>query len=387
MVVAGLRDNPDRVRRAQAENHSTTSTPATAATVEKAVTAAPAAAEPAGSPSESSGKARPHPRSRTRRPPQAKQAPRASAACPAPMTASPGSSKSCFKRRECAMRRPFGKPQQRRGLWVLGGLATMAAVMSCTDPFHTCRETRTCAPPPENGDAGDAGTANGGNAGANSAGGTGGNASTGGTAGSLSGSAGEAGAGGGGITCDTSKDPSVEACLVDDDYAVFVAPGGKDNAAGTKSAPLATLSKAVEIAAGVRLVLVCDASFDEHVTVSRGARIYGGFRGADWSSEDGAPLFKPTTPGPALKVDGVTASLSFTRLHFEVGDATNSGETALTAIVNASSEVTFDEVSLKAGKGKAGAAGTLTAFTFPDPSALNGNAETAPGVGGGGKAC
>src|SRR6478609_8813242 len=283
------------------------------------------------------------------------------------------------------------------GLWIISALGVAASAgVGCQ---ASCSDSDSCGPylPPSagsgnhsgEGDAGasgEAGGANGGNAGAGTTGGSGGRGGSGGNAGSGAGAAGDSGAGGGGA-CDLSQDPSSESCLVDEDHAVFVAPNGKDSAAGTKRAPLLTLSKAIELAAGSKLVLVCDGTFDEHVTIATGARIYGGFKCADWSPEDGAPLFKPSSPGPALKVDAVTEPLLFTRLNFEVGDATSVGETALTALVNASPSVTFDSVTLKAGKGKAGAAGTLTPFTFPDASSLNGNPETTAGVGGASKTC
>lgn len=276
-------------------------------------------------------------------------------------------------------------------LWFLSSLGVVSlAAMSCKAP---CSETDSCGTyvPPLGGSGNDGGTGAG--AGAPPTGGTagrGGAAGSGGTAGDLPGGAageGEGGAGGGSVPCDATKDPTTEACLVDDDHAVFVAPNGKDDAAGTKSAPVATLSKAVALAAGSKFVLVCNATYDQHVTVSAAAQIYGGFKCSDWSPENDAPLFKPSTAGPALRIDAVTEPVAITSIDFEVGDATTSGETALTAIVNASPKVTFDGVSFKAGKGKTGAAGSLSEFVFPDPATLNGNAETAPGVGGGEHVC
>jgi hypothetical protein len=174
---------------------------------------------------------------------------------------------------------------------------------------------------------------------------------------------------------------------VSDGYAVFVAPTGKDNAVGTKGAPVATLSKGIELAGSSKFVIVCDATYDEHVTVTAGARVFGSFKCSDWSSEVGTPLFKPTSAGPALTIDTVSDPVAINGVNFEVGDATTSGETALTAIVNASPLVTLNDVSLKAGKGKAGATGTLTAFAYPDASTLNGNAETVAGSGGASKTC
>ena len=275
-----------------------------------------------------------------------------------------------------------------RGLWILGALGTASsAVVSCHAP---CSDTDSCGtyiPPSgggnEAGSAGNAGTAS------SSAGTSGKGGASGGNAGSLgAGAAGEseAGTAGGDTPCDTSQSPALQACLVDNEHAIFVAPTGKDSAPGTKNAPLASLSKAVEIA-GSKLILVCDDTYDEHVAIAAPARIYGGFKCSNWSSEDGAPLFKPSSAGPALKIDSVSDTLTLTSIDFEVGDATENGQTALTAIVNASPSVTFDTVSFKAGKGKAGDSGSLTEFQFPDPNSLNGNEETSAGVGGGEHVC
>jgi hypothetical protein len=277
-----------------------------------------------------------------------------------------------------------------RGFWILTGIGVVSSVVGCSAP---CSETHSCGTyvPPSGGAAGssaggethggavgDAGAANGGSVGGSGTAG----------AGAVAGASGDAGdAGRGGATCDTTRDPSVESCLVDDEYAVFVAPSGDDDEAGSKAAPVATLSKAIQLAAGAKFVIVCDAKYDEHVTVARGAQIYGGFKCSDWSAETGAPLFKPTTPGPALSIDSVAEHVLLTHVDFEVGDAMSNGETALTAIVTASPMVTFESVSLKAGKGKAGAIGTLAAFTFPNAGTLNGNAETSAGVGGASKTC
>ncbi|HKY38435.1 MAG TPA: hypothetical protein VJN18_20975 [Polyangiaceae bacterium] len=226
---------------------------------------------------------------------------------------------------------------------------------------------------------------------------TGGSSS--GTAGS-SGSSGDAGSGGGGGgDCDVTASPAAEACLVSDDYAVFVAPDGSDDAAGTQAAPFASLTRAVETA-GDKLVLVCSGNYDEHVSVTAGVRVFGGFACDDWSSVADKPLFKPTTAGPALSIDTVTDEVLIENVAFEVGDAVAAGATALTAVVNASANVTLRAVLLTAGKGKAGASGTLTSFTFPDRSELDGNnangttggqpkvvecpgaAETSGGIGG-----
>jgi hypothetical protein len=193
------------------------------------------------------------------------------------------------------------------------------------------------------------------------------------------GESGESGAAGAGVTpCDTSKSPSEESCLVGDEFAVFVAPTGADSATGTMSSPVATLSKAIEMAAGSKFVIVCDATYDEHVVVSGGAQVYGGFScaGGSWASEAKAPLFKPSDAGPALKMDRVGDAVLIDTVNFEVPDAKVAGGTALAAIVNASPSVTLRNVTLTAGAGMNGADGTLTNFSYAqDPTALNGYPE------------
>jgi hypothetical protein len=275
----------------------------------------------------------------------------------------------------------------------LTALVSSGLASACTSTMDDCMNTSTCPPT--------AGTSNGGGAGEAGTGGTSGASNGGSTAGDAGetnggttsdgggsgtgGMAGEGGAGGG--ECDATKTPTEEACLVSDDYAIFVAPDGDDGNAGSKDAPLASLTKAIEVAAGDKIVLVCSGSYDEQVTITAGAHIFGGFKCADWSPDTSKALFKPTTSGPALMVNTVADELLIENLGFEVSDATASGATALAAIVNASPKVTLRSVSLKAGKGKTGANGTLTGFAFPDAGSLNGNPESSAGTGGAGKTC
>jgi len=245
--------------------------------------------------------------------------------------------------------------------------------------------------------AGSSGSANGAGVGGEDAGGgkSGAGGGKGGASGSssggTSGDAGSTGNGGeaGGGGCDTTQSPTEEACLVSDEFAVFVSPDGDDANDGMQGTPLATLTKAVEVAAGEKLVLVCDATYDEHVSITVGARIYGGFKCTDWSAEAANPLFKPTTAGVALKITGVVDNVLVEHVNFEVGDAAVAGETALVAIVNASPKVTLRAVSLKAGKGSAGANGSLAIFTYPDKATFKGNPESmvTPGTGGDSKTC
>jgi hypothetical protein len=274
------------------------------------------------------------------------------------------------------------------GLISTAALSVIYLAAGCSNLADDCENTSSCPSGGGSSNAGSSGASgkSGNNAGGSDAAGESGS-SSGGSSSGTSGSSGNAGGGGaGGGSCDTTKTPTEESCLVSDDYAVFVSPDGDDDNAGSQAAPLASLSKAAEIA-GDKFVLVCSATYDEHVSIAAGVRIYGGFKCTDWSSDAEKPLFKPTTNGPALKVDTVADEVLIDNVAFEVGDAATAGETALTAIVNASPKVTLHAVSLKAGKGKTGANGALTEFAFPDAATLNGNPEIPAGSGGASKKC
>jgi hypothetical protein len=267
----------------------------------------------------------------------------------------------------------------------LSGTAVVlsAQLGACNSLSDDCSSYRTCGDAGATADAdsgapGDSNQAQAGKSGTN-AGGAGG---AGGDAGAAA-----AGAGGADDSCDTSESPRDAACLISDDFAVFVAPDGDDDNAGTQDAPLASLGKAVEVAAGDKVVLVCSGSYDEHVSVTTGARIFGGFECDDWSADEQAPLFKSQSAGPALTIDSVDGDVSIDGLSFEVGDAEAVGETALAALVIDSPHVTLRGVSLRAGNGQAGADGKLTAFAFPATSAFKGNPENPATLGGAEKVC
>ena len=112
-----------------------------------------------------------------------------------------------------------------------------------------------------------------------------------------------------GPTCDVTKSPVDEPCLVDDRYGVFVSAGGSDTAGlGTKAAPYKTLTKGLTAAQG-KNVYVCAATYAEAVTVEGaldGSRLFGGFDCLGWAySASNRPVVKPAS-GPALLVKSLT---------------------------------------------------------------------------------
>src|SRR6185503_19768702 len=88
--------------------------------------------------------------------------------------------------------------------------------------------------------------------------------------------AGSGGGGGGGGGTPAGCVPSESAQPVGDDCGVFVSSSlGVDRNAGTRSAPVKTLQKAIDQAKG-KPVYACAEAFSGSVTLSTGATIYGG---------------------------------------------------------------------------------------------------------------
>ena len=92
--------------------------------------------------------------------------------------------------------------------------------------------------------------------------------------------------------------------------AVFVSPTGSDAAAGTRSAPLRTVTAGVMAAAAatpVRDVYVAEGAYDEGpgVPLATGVAVYGGYTGPDWQRSATARSVVTGAPQAAL-ADGDT---------------------------------------------------------------------------------
>ena len=246
------------------------------------------------------------------------------------------------------------------------GVGGASAIACGGEDFGSCEANATC--PPEDGGTG-------GKGGTGGTSGTGGTGNTGGTGG---GSDGTAGSGGDGGTCDTTKSPSEESCLVSDESAVFVSPAGADTDAGTKAKPLATFAEAVKKAktAGHARVIACNGDYDEKLALAAaadGIKIYGGFKCSDWSYETGVrATLKPKTRGIVLTVDTLAAGATFEDVGFVAMPGSDPGESSIAAFVKESGAITMKRVKLEAGKGAKGAAGTKTDYTYPSQTTLNG---------------
>lgn len=254
----------------------------------------------------------------------------------------------------------------------VGFTAVFAA--SCSNTAGQCEKTGTC--PVANaggssagGNGGDAGAGNGGeNVGGTSKGGTSGTSTV--------------------ATCDTSKSPSEEGCLVADKYSVFVSPDGDDADAGTKAAPVKTITKALALAATKKVVIACSGTYTDAVSITTRAKVYGSFDCLnDWKYDKSKPsIIAPTTVTPALSVISVPAIVVLEDIQFKALDATVASGSSIAAFVKESTNVTLHRVTLTAGNGSAGETPAFSPYTFADVSTLAGNAGTVD-AGGTGTLC
>lgn len=158
--------------------------------------------------------------------------------------------------------------------------------------------------------------------------------------------------------CDLTKAPKDSAACVDDGVGVFVAPSGDDGATGKKAAPVKTIGKGVELAAsrGLPRVYVCEGTYDAAVEIKAAASVYGGFSCA-WTYTGAKPKLAPPK-GIALRVTKASGAVLVE--DFEIvgsADQNAPGDSAITAFVSESSNVTFRNVSLAAGNATAGSKG------------------------------
>ena len=145
-----------------------------------------------------------------------------------------------------------------------------------------------------------------------------------------------------------------------DAEAVFVAPSGSDAAAGTKAEPLRTLREALEVAtSSEKVIIVCNATYEEALQIESGARIYGGYacpeEASPWSYQMGTHAqVQPAERGPALEIRQVASEVIIEDMSMRALDGVEAGESSIAAIIENASEVTLRRVTLEAGNGAAG---------------------------------
>ncbi|MDP9149453.1 MAG: DUF1565 domain-containing protein [Myxococcota bacterium] len=193
--------------------------------------------------------------------------------------------------------------------------------------------------------------------------------------------------------CDPTKSPHDEPCAVDTAFGIFVSPAGSDTDPGSKSAPVRSIGRAMDLAktAGKR-VYVCAGSYPEQLVVGSsrdGVNVYGALDCATWSYSAASKVrVAPALSEYALAIQGLQTGVTFEDLEFDAQNAPAvvPGASSVAVFVSSSQRLRFDRVVMLAGHGTDGAPAGSTIATnwFGAPPAyaeLNGNnAEDAGGA-------
>jgi hypothetical protein len=176
-------------------------------------------------------------------------------------------------------------------------------------------------------------------------------------------------------SCDPTKDPKDEPCVLDSAYGVFVASAGGDAGAeslgsgvagpdGTADRPYASIGQALANMAGKSRVYVCNGVYTEQVSITAAVSLYGGLSCAAgsarrvWSYVGQTAQVTAPPSAYALFVTGVQpGSVTIEDMSFAAPDATGPGTSSVAALIASSSAVRLERVALSAGHGANGAPG------------------------------
>jgi hypothetical protein len=174
------------------------------------------------------------------------------------------------------------------------------------------------------------------------------------------------GSAGGGGMIDPMCVPSENASPVGENCGVFVSSSrGDDGHAGTPSAPVKTLARAVEVAtATAKPVYACAEAFAEEVTLPVGSVLYGGLDCANEWRYVGATMKTSLAPEAdvaavsqiTLVLSGGVAKTRIEDIAVTAPDATLAGGSSIAALVDGGS-AEFVRCELTAGNGMPGATG------------------------------
>ena len=226
-------------------------------------------------------------------------------------------------------------------------------------------------------------------------GGAAGAAGAGGAPGAGSGGAGGAGESGGGgveagggqggeagepvVPCDLTALPENDACVVDDEYGVFVSAAQEAEGDGTRNSPFASLAAglAEAIDSGKRLYVCADGgSYGESVALdatATGLEVFGGFRCSDWTYDPTLQASIESSEPTAWVIDGAE-QVVLTDLEIIAANATEPGGSSVAMFLKGGADVTLEHVRLQAGDGADGVDGMVEEeFDYPDVGELVGD--------------
>jgi len=183
-----------------------------------------------------------------------------------------------------------------------------------------------------------------------------------------------------GPTCDATKAPAEDPCVVDDAFGVFVSPAGRAGAGGTKGDPLAGIADAVRLAvAASKRVYVCGGTYDEQLTLDAsvdGVSIYGGFdcaggwtyagagRDGGAGNDAGSPALATLAPrarGVVLTLSQLTRGVTIEDLGLQAAPGSVAGDSSIAVVVDRSTNVVLRRCSVSAGPAVDGASASVIA--------------------------
>ncbi len=157
--------------------------------------------------------------------------------------------------------------------------------------------------------------------------------------------------------------------------AIFVAPSGNDDDAGTIQAPVKTLNRAVALATvSKKDVYACIGTYAESVNLNPDAvHLYGGYDcTAGWTrTTQKTDVAAPE--GSALVIRGVAGDVVIDRFSFRSSDAVTPGDSSIAGFIVDSPQVKLSHVDFKAGAGADGKPGApATSNPAPPPKGVDG---------------
>lgn len=161
---------------------------------------------------------------------------------------------------------------------------------------------------------------------------------------------------------------------------------GNDGNPGTAAAPVATITRGLDmaVAASAPLILVAAGTYIENVALRDNVSVIGGFSPLDWTRNNGdRSLLMSVTP--AVRQDGVTGA-TYTGLHFSSVTATSPGAPSVGLWLASCVDLRFVDCAFTAGGGAAGSSGTAgtagAAGTSGNTGAAGSSNSSSGGFGG-----
>ncbi len=174
-------------------------------------------------------------------------------------------------------------------------------------------------------------------------------------------------------TCHSDNAPPTDACVVTEQFGVFVAPGGTGT--GTRAAPFGSIQAGLAAAQtqGLGRVYVCGGTLAGAVAFtasSAAVTVYGGFQCGSWT-------YAPTTQhvvvappsGVPLTFNGSAAAIAIENIEFDAANATGfdahgNGNSSIAAFAVNATNVSLVGVTLKAGNGVSAGAAAAPASNY-----------------------